>query len=131
MGAVWILSELDGEAYLGDISECPYGCSYNKLCGTEEQCDLPMPAFLKLIIGVLSFVMFCALCTAASNALTCIRKDRDEQIDPTEEPYKVLRKNSYSNDSKTNYRDDRFLRIATNLDAISERTETTPKNTLS
>ena len=130
VGAVWILSEVNGEAYLGDVSECPNGCSYNKLCGTEEQCKEPMPAFLKLIIGVLCFITFCALCTAASNSINCIRKNNEVYIDPEEEPYKVIRKNSSSSsNSKTNFRDDRFLRVATNLDAITERTETTPANT--
>ena len=88
-----------------------------------------MPAFLKLIIGVLGMITFCALCTAATNSITCIRKNNELYIDPTEEPYKVLRKNSSTGDIKSNFRDDRFLRVATNLDAISERTETTPANT--
>ena len=33
-GPVWIVRESDGHAYIGDISECPHGCSYNHRCGS-------------------------------------------------------------------------------------------------
>ena len=63
-GPVWLKSSTDGQAYIGDVSECLYDCSYNRRCGTETECEKAkeLRATSKLLIVVICCVASCGLC---------------------------------------------------------------------
>ena len=77
-GPVWLINPENGEAYLGDVSQCTYGCSFNTLCGTESQCKERMNGQMKLIIFVSVFIACCALCAIMGSIEDCcLRNDQD------------------------------------------------------
>ena len=115
IGTAWIISELDGESYLGDVSLCVGGCTINSQCGTQKECGKkPFTPTKKLLITLGTLLSLCGLCILMTKLDNCCNPKKDKLSDSKS----YLRKNSYSN-SAVGFRDDNFLR-ANGLDAISE-----------
>ena len=66
-GAVWLVSQ--DEAYIGDVSQCVHGCTYNRLCGTRDQCSNSPSIGSRLLIFA-AFILGCVGLNALSKRIS-------------------------------------------------------------